>query len=315
MRAGIECVLGMARTGVVGVRRRAFGTRARTAAAALLAAASQGACGTSNATSASTSAQGAATSSGSAASGAKSSSHASSQGTSSGSSSGSGTASSAAGFSTPDGGFGSSGDGGACSASLASRVRITEVDVGTAVSYNEVDTPAHAARHLAAAERRVARRLDGHRRAGAHRDARRERRGRRRLGVRALGLRLPGRLRRRQRRRRPREPAVGRGRDRQLRHAREPLRHASEPGDPLLRHVHGALRRRVGDMGGQADRLRRDAPAVSDERHRPEQHRFHLVVCAQRANRFRRRELRGPTSAPPSASRRAAASTFTRAIA
>jgi hypothetical protein len=39
----------------------------------------------------------------------------------------------------PDGGFGSSGDGGPCSSALASRIRITEVDVGIAYDYNEVD--------------------------------------------------------------------------------------------------------------------------------------------------------------------------------
>jgi hypothetical protein len=42
---------------------------------------------------------------------------------------------------TPDGGYGSSGDGGACTSALSDRVRITEVDVGVTVSYNEVDTP------------------------------------------------------------------------------------------------------------------------------------------------------------------------------
>src|SRR5580658_7621249 len=39
----------------------------------------------------------------------------------------------------PDGGFGSSGDGGPCSSALSSRIRITEVDVGIAYAYNEVD--------------------------------------------------------------------------------------------------------------------------------------------------------------------------------
>jgi hypothetical protein len=42
---------------------------------------------------------------------------------------------------TPDGGYGSSGDGGSCTSPLANRVRVTESDVGVAVSYNEVDTP------------------------------------------------------------------------------------------------------------------------------------------------------------------------------
>jgi len=56
-------------------------------------------------------------------------------------SAGSDGGSSGTGFSTPDGGFGSSGDGGACtSTSLSSRIRITEVDVGTAYDYNEVDS-------------------------------------------------------------------------------------------------------------------------------------------------------------------------------
>src|ERR1700685_1932695 len=35
--------------------------------------------------------------------------------------------------------FGSSGDGGPCSTALSSRVKITEVDVGIAYQYNEVD--------------------------------------------------------------------------------------------------------------------------------------------------------------------------------
>ena len=39
----------------------------------------------------------------------------------------------------PDGGHGSSGDGGVCSAALADRVRITEIDVGATYAYNEVD--------------------------------------------------------------------------------------------------------------------------------------------------------------------------------
>src|SRR5580692_8521894 len=39
----------------------------------------------------------------------------------------------------PDGGYGSSGDGGVCSSALADRVRITEIDVGTTYDYNEVD--------------------------------------------------------------------------------------------------------------------------------------------------------------------------------
>ena len=39
----------------------------------------------------------------------------------------------------PDGGYGSSGDGGVCSAALADRVRITEIDVGATYAYNEVD--------------------------------------------------------------------------------------------------------------------------------------------------------------------------------
>lgn len=47
--------------------------------------------------------------------------------------------SSGGGFSTPDGGFGSSGDGGACASSLSSRVRITTITVATAYDYNEVD--------------------------------------------------------------------------------------------------------------------------------------------------------------------------------
>ena len=39
----------------------------------------------------------------------------------------------------PDGGYGSSGDGGVCSSALSDRVRITEVDVGASYAYNEVD--------------------------------------------------------------------------------------------------------------------------------------------------------------------------------
>src|SRR3954447_12657075 len=39
----------------------------------------------------------------------------------------------------PDGGYGSSGDGGVCSAALVDRVRITEIDVGASYAYNEVD--------------------------------------------------------------------------------------------------------------------------------------------------------------------------------
>jgi hypothetical protein len=44
------------------------------------------------------------------------------------------------GVSGPDGGYGASGDGGACSSALSGRVRITEVDVGVAYDYNEVDS-------------------------------------------------------------------------------------------------------------------------------------------------------------------------------
>jgi hypothetical protein len=39
----------------------------------------------------------------------------------------------------PDGGYGSSGDGGACSSSLSARVRVTDVDLGIAYAYSEVD--------------------------------------------------------------------------------------------------------------------------------------------------------------------------------
>ncbi len=39
----------------------------------------------------------------------------------------------------PDGGYGSSGDGGVCSSALSDRVRITEIDVGASYAYNEVD--------------------------------------------------------------------------------------------------------------------------------------------------------------------------------
>jgi hypothetical protein len=40
---------------------------------------------------------------------------------------------------TPDGGYGSSGDGGACSSALSDRIRVTDVDLGIAYSYDEVD--------------------------------------------------------------------------------------------------------------------------------------------------------------------------------
>jgi hypothetical protein len=67
-----------------------------------------------------------------------------SSGSSSGASSSSGSsgsgASSSSGVTTPDGGYGSSGDGGACSSPLSSRVRITEIDVGVTYDYNEVDS-------------------------------------------------------------------------------------------------------------------------------------------------------------------------------
>jgi hypothetical protein len=56
---------------------------------------------------------------------------------SSGSSGGSTSSGDAA---TPDGGYGSSGDGGACSSALSSRVKITEIDVGVTYDYNEVDS-------------------------------------------------------------------------------------------------------------------------------------------------------------------------------
>ncbi|HTB57931.1 MAG TPA: hypothetical protein VLC06_08665 [Polyangia bacterium] len=39
----------------------------------------------------------------------------------------------------PDGGYGSSGDGGVCSSALSDRVRITEIDVGASYAYDEVD--------------------------------------------------------------------------------------------------------------------------------------------------------------------------------
>ena len=117
----------------IGLRFRAVGRGGLAGWTATVCIALQGGCGGSNASSASTSGSSAA------GSGANSSHSAGSTSTSAGS--GSAGSSSAATFSTPDGGFGSSGDGGACSASLASRVRISEVDVGTTVSYNEVDTP------------------------------------------------------------------------------------------------------------------------------------------------------------------------------
>jgi hypothetical protein len=64
-----------------------------------------------------------------------------SSGASSGTSGGSGSGSSdEGGVSGPDGGYGASGDGGACSSALSGRVRITEVDVGVAYDYNEVDS-------------------------------------------------------------------------------------------------------------------------------------------------------------------------------
>jgi hypothetical protein len=60
----------------------------------------------------------------------------SSSSSSSGGADGSGSAST-----TPEGGYGSSGDGGSCTSALSGRMRITEIDVGVAVSYDEVDTP------------------------------------------------------------------------------------------------------------------------------------------------------------------------------
>ncbi len=58
-----------------------------------------------------------------------------------GGTSGSGGSSSSGGGGTgPDGGYGSTGDGGSCSDALSSRVRITEVNVGVAYQYNEVDS-------------------------------------------------------------------------------------------------------------------------------------------------------------------------------
>ncbi|HVZ89162.1 MAG TPA: hypothetical protein VHG72_19495 [Polyangia bacterium] len=50
-----------------------------------------------------------------------------------------GTGGGGPGVPVPDGGYGSSGDGGVCSSALADRVRITEVDVGVTYAYNEVD--------------------------------------------------------------------------------------------------------------------------------------------------------------------------------
>ena len=43
------------------------------------------------------------------------------------------------GVTSPDGGFGPSGDAGTCSSALSGRVRVTEIDVGTTYDYNEVD--------------------------------------------------------------------------------------------------------------------------------------------------------------------------------
>jgi hypothetical protein len=77
--------------------------------------------------------------SGGSSSGSTSSGGSGSGGPSSSGSSG-GASTSSGGVTTPDGGYGSSGDGGACSSTLSSRVRITEVDVGSAYAYNEVDS-------------------------------------------------------------------------------------------------------------------------------------------------------------------------------
>jgi hypothetical protein len=94
-------------------------------------------CGT-HATSAGTSGDdGGALSSDSSTGGTGASDDASSSGAASSSSSGGGGSS--GGDASPEGGYGSSGDGGACSDSLSSRVRITNVDVGIAYQYDEVD--------------------------------------------------------------------------------------------------------------------------------------------------------------------------------
>ena len=221
-------------------------------------------------------------------------------GTSSSGSSGGSTSS--GGAASPDGGYGLSGDGGACSSALSSRVKITEIDVGVTIRLQRgrqqrTVARAHAAGPVADARRRLAPRVSGQRRRhGPRRHARRERPARRRIGVRPSCIRLPGHLCRRRRRRPPREPiGAGLHREQQLRQHRQPLRADDELPDDrlLLRHVHGALRRRGADVGHQAHRHDVDAACL---RHQPDgrrQRHLHLVgVRAQRAHRLRRRELR-----------------------
>ena len=124
----------------------------------------------------------------------------------------------AGGVPTPDGGYGSSGDGGACSSSLASRVRITEVDVGVTYLYNEVDSNGAGLGLTLLAISPIPGLSPGvprkRRRDGARGDAGRERPARGRLRVRASGVRFPGHLRRQERRHAPGEP-VGAGFHRQ----------------------------------------------------------------------------------------------------
>ena len=161
----------------------------------------------------------------------------------------------------PDGGYGSSGDGGSCTSALSGRVRVTEIDVGVAVSYNEVDTPLTplAISAITGGGSRVGfMSTDGH----AHvvtLDAEDQVVAGSAFGVAASdfqdlyadtngGVMLVSR-------------AVGGRGNPQLRHAREPVRHPAQPRDPVLRHVHGALRRHRRDLGDQAHAVERVAPA------------------------------------------------------
>ena len=211
------------------------------------------------------------------------------------------------------GGAGAGGTAGGCGVT-GSRVRITEIDVGATVMNNEDEAALMplSISPIPSGGSRLAWMGDDARVHVTQLDASDQVTG---TSVGSPAQRLSGHLRRRHGWRDPPHARRAGRRHPQLWGADQSLRHPAESADPLLRHVPRALQRHDRDLGDQAHQfLEHTLPPYSTGRTGPQ--RLHdLVVRAPRPHRLRRHELRLATSARPSASPKAAASTSTRVIA